>query len=218
MRREPLLAGLLCVAGAFLVLVGTGREWVLVEVIGSPLLPGREVPVTGNDLAPGLRALGLVGLAGVPALAATRGRGRALVGLVLLAVGIAVLSLVVRLELSGLGLGGRALISDPVEQAGGAQGESFDLTAWPVVTALGGLVLALAGLLVAARGRRWASLGRRYEAPSAGTAAPPAAPADGAVAERELWEALDRGEDPTGASPDATRPADPPGNRPTSRD
>ena len=197
MRREPLLAALLCVAGAFLVLVGVRNPWVLVQVVSSPLLPEREVGVTGTDLAPGLRALGLVGLAGVPALAATRGRGRVVVGLLLLAVGVAVVAVVVGLETTGLRLGGRAAVSDPVREAGGAVGESWDLTGWSIGTAVGGLVLALAGLLVAVRGRRWTSLGRRYDAPSAVAAAPAA---EGPVAERDLWEALDRGEDPTGAA------------------
>lgn len=195
MRREPLLAALLCVLGAFVVLGGAGRAWVLVGA-ASPLLESREVGVTGADLAPGLRALGLVGLAGVPALAASRGRGRQLVGLVLLLVGACVMAVVVRLELSRLGLGGMALVSDPVREAGGASGESFDLTVWSVLTAFGGLVLLLAGLLVMVRGGQWAALGRRYEAPAAREEV--AAP-DAPVAERELWEALDRGEDPTAA-------------------
>ena len=202
MKRGPLLAALLCVAGAFLVLVGVGRAWVLVDVVGSPLLPDRQVAVEGADLAPGLRALGLVGLAGVPALAATRGRGRTIVGLLLLVTGLAVLAAVVRLEATGLRLGGLALISDPVREAGGAEGESFDLTGWPVVTALGGLVLALGGLLVTAKGRSWSALGRRYDAPAAAKAA---------AGETDLWAALDRGEDPTGTQ-------DPPGSGTGPRD
>lgn len=203
-----MLAALLCVLGAFLVLVGVGNDWVVVGVAGNPLLPARELGVSGADLAPGLRALGIVGLAGVPALAATRGRGRVVVGLLLLAVGLGLLVAVVRLELTGLRLGGRALVSDAVREAGGAQGESFDLTGWSVVTALGGLVLALAGLLVTARGRSWEALGRRYDVPAAGAATPSG---EEPAAERDLWEALDRGEDPT-------RGADPPGNGSTARD
>lgn len=204
MRREPLLAGLLCVVGAFVVLVGAGNAWAAVDVTGGPLLPAREIAVMGGDLAPGLRALGLVGLAGVPALAATRGRGRVVVGLLLLVVGAAVVTIVLRLS-TGAGLDGRALISDPVREAGGAAGGSVDLTGWSYGTALGGVVLALAGLLVAVRGRRWTALGRRYEAPSASS--PP--PADGPAAERDLWAALDRGEDPTGPADPPASPAEP---------
>lgn len=189
----PLAAALLCLAGAFLVLVGVGNAWVLVDVAGGPLLPARSVPVTGGDLAGGLRALGLVGLAGVPALAATRGRGRQAVGLLLLLTGLAVALVVARLELTGLRLDGRALISDPVREAGGTHGAAARATGWPYATACGGLLVAAAGLLMTLRGRRWSALGRRYDAPSEPRPA----------GERDLWEALDRGEDPTG-------PQDPP--------
>jgi uncharacterized membrane protein (TIGR02234 family) len=199
--KGPVLAGLLCVAGAFLVLVGLGNPWTVVEVVGSPLLPERQVDVAGSELAPGLRALGLVGLAGVPALAASRGRGRTVVGLLLLLAGAAVVTGVLGLRV-GDGFDERVLSTDSVREAGGAEGEAFDRTSWPYVTAFGGLLLALAGLQAAVKGRRWSGLGRRYDAP---TAAPPPA------GERDLWEALDRGEDPTG-------PQDPPSSGAQPRD
>lgn len=186
MRRGPLLAALLCVAGAFLVLVGAGREWVVVDVAGDALLPGRSVDVDGADLAPGLRALGLLGLAGVPALAASRGRGRRVVGLVVLLTGAGAVAVTARLVAAGLG--DRALLTAAVRDAGEGATSS---TAWPYVTVLGGLLLLASGLLVMLRGPRWAALGRRYDAP----APPPERP----VGERDLWEALDRGEDPTAA-------------------
>jgi uncharacterized membrane protein (TIGR02234 family) len=192
-RKGPLLAALLCVAGASVVLVGAGRAWVLVEVAGSPLLPDRQVAVDGTDLAPGLRALGLLGLAGVPALAASRGRGRLLVGLVVLLTGLGVLAVTTRLLISGLG--DLALLTAAVRDAGTPDGVATATTGWPVVAALGGLLLAAGGLLVMVRGPRWAALGRRYDAP----APEPAPDAAVAVAERDLWEALDRGEDPTAA-------------------
>jgi hypothetical protein len=61
---------------------------------------------------------------------------------------------------------------------------------WPVATALGGLLVAGAGGLALVRGRRWPALGARYDRP-AGAAA--RAPQSGA----EVWDALDRGDDPT---------------------
>jgi hypothetical protein len=82
----------------------------------------------------------VVALAGVVAIAATRGWSRALVGVVLVAVGLA------------------------------------DLPR--------GALLAATGVLVAVRGPRWPALGARYEAP-------------GPMSERDAWDALDRGEDPT---------------------
>jgi uncharacterized membrane protein (TIGR02234 family) len=181
-RREPLLAALLCLVGAFLVLVGVGQEWAHVEVAAGPLAPESTVDVAGRDLAAGVQALGLVGLAGVVAIAATRSWGRVVVG--------------VLLALAGLGIVVAAAGVDVVVEAGRvAQGE-VGPTPWRAVTVGGGVLLVGAGVLVAVRGRRWSSLGRRYEPPAAEPVAPaPAAP------ERELWEALDRGEDPTAAAP-----------------
>ena len=58
--------------------------------------------------------------------------------------------------------------------------------AWPVLGVAGAVAVAAAGTLAVARGRRWPVLGARYERPAH---RPP-------VADR-LWDALDRGEDPT---------------------
>ena len=189
MNRELAAAVLLCLVGAFLVLVGAGRDWVVVDVAGNGLLPPRRLGVQGSELVAGVRALGLVGLAGVVALAATRRWGRVVVGLLLAVVGLGVL-----LSVIGADLAVEAVRSDSVAEAGGADGAGRT-TAWPLGTALGGLLLALAGALVALRGRRWAALGRRYDAPAARPA--PAGPTGTA----QLWDALDRGEDPTAPDP-----------------
>jgi LPXTG-motif cell wall-anchored protein len=60
---------------------------------------------------------------------------------------------------------------------------------WPVATALGGLLVAGAGGLTLARGRRWPGLGTRYDRPAGAARAPETG--------TELWDALDRGDDPT---------------------
>ena len=64
-------------------------------------------------------------------------------------------------------------------------------TPWPLVAVAAGALVAAGGGLIAVRGRRWVELGRRYESP-AGAPAPDRDPR-----ERRLWDALDRGEDPT---------------------
>lgn len=182
MRREPLLAALLCLVGAFLVLVGVGREWAQVQVPAGPLAPASTVGLPGRDLAAGVQALGLVGLAGVVAIAATRHWGRVAVG--------------VLLALAGLGVVLTVATVDVVAEARQVVDGEVGVTPWRGVTVAGGVMLLAAGALVAARGHAWASLGRRYEPPAAQPVAPaPVAP------ERELWEALDRGEDPTAAAP-----------------
>ena len=203
-RRGLSTAVLLCLLGAFLVLVAAGRSWVSVEVAAGPLAEARTESRTGTDIVPGLSALGLLGLAGVVALAATRRTGRALVGLVLLATGVGVVVTALSADLT--------TVSEPLA------GETGDVTidtsvVWSTATALGGLLLAGAGLLTVVAGRSWPALGQRYDAP-AGAAAPVAAqePAE-QLTEKGLWEALDRGEDPTAnlgtlAGPPADREAD----------
>ena len=102
--------------------------------------------------------------------------------------------------LGGVGFVGNAIFSDQKlakeskMKAGGALSDDSRGTVWPYACAAGGLLLAAAGALVAARGRRWAALSQRYDAPAVREQAPPTPER----AERELWESLDRGEDPTG--------------------
>ena len=182
-RRGLGTAVLLCLLGAFVVLVAAGRSWVEVDVAATPLADARTDSRTGTDLVPGLSALGLVGLAGVVALAATRRTGRTLVGLVLLATGTGVLAAV------GAGT--------PGDLPGSPADAVPSPTPWPAVTAAGGVLLAAAGALTVAVGRSWPALGQRFEAP-AGAAVPaePQQPVE-QVTDRGLWEALDRGEDPT---------------------
>ncbi|MCW2681625.1 MAG: Trp biosynthesis associated, transrane protein Oprn/Chp [Frankiales bacterium] len=195
MRREPLLAALLCLLGSFLVLVAVGREWALIDLLGSGLLPARELGVRGSDLVPGVRALGLVALAGVVAIPATKRWGRTVVGVLLALVGAGVVVATYRVH-SDLFV--TVTGSAVVREAGGNAGDTMTETVWPYVCAFGGILVAAAGLLVVARGRRWAAMGRRYDPPAAKTAVPPA--------ERDLWEALDRGDDPTAADPEAEGP------------
>ncbi|MGC9667394.1 Trp biosynthesis-associated membrane protein [Planosporangium sp. 12N6] len=60
---------------------------------------------------------------------------------------------------------------------------------WPLATVLGGLLVAGAGGLAVARGRQWPGMAARYERP-ARVSGP-------ARSEAQIWDALDRGEDPT---------------------
>lgn len=192
------MAVALCLLGAVVVIVAAGRTWVELPAVRDALLPGRRRDVTGSDLAPGVRALGVVGLAGVVALAATRSRGRTLVGLLLAVVGGGVGLESVR---AATDLEGRLARMDQVQDAAGTL--AVEGTAWPWVAVVGGVLLMLAGLLVAVRGRHWAGLSARYEPPivNGGSVAPvdPSAVARSAPdrSDRALWDELDRGGDPT---------------------
>jgi len=67
-------------------------------------------------------------------------------------------------------------------------GTGVRLSPWALLCLAGGLAVAAAGLAAWRGGRSWPAMGARYERPR-----PKAAPASDA----ELWDALDRGEDPT---------------------
>lgn len=185
--REPVVAVLLDLAGAALVLLAAGRPWAR-ALLERPPLPAVAVAASGRSVAPVAAALGLVGLAGVVAILATRGAGRLVTGVLLVLAGAWVVAASVAVELDP-----SAALRPSAERVSGVQGvtvEGIRVTTWPRVCLVGGALLSAAGVLTAVRGRRWAALSERYEAPGADRPVAPAAPA-------ELWNALDRGEDPT---------------------
>jgi hypothetical protein len=166
--RGRTLAVVVCAAGAGLALLAAGRTWTHVTVVRPAPLPPLHEAKTGVALLPWLSALALVALAGAGALLATRGLVRAAVGVLLV--------------LSGLGLAAGAITR---LVAGAAPG-------WPLATALGGLLVAGSGVLTVANGRDWPAMGARYERAARPSDAPGAA-----RSEAQIWDALDRGEDPT---------------------
>ncbi|MDX6197048.1 MAG: hypothetical protein QOJ79_199 [Actinomycetota bacterium] len=180
-RRELVVAVLLCLVGSSAVLLAVSRAWVSYQLPAAAPLPAKSFQVDGTRLAPGARALALVGLAGVAAVLATRRLGRAVIGGLLAAAGLGIVGVV-----------GRALAdpdaairrSRPFVDVHFARGAS--LGPWPYVALLGALLVAAAGVVVAVRGRSWAAMSERYDAPAR------TSPGEGS-----LWEALDRGEDPT---------------------
>ena len=186
-RRELGAAVLLCLLGAVLVLAAGSAGWLVVQEVPAPPLPTTTTRLTGGALVP-VRALGLLALAGVVALLAAKRIGRALVGLILLLAGVGI-----------AGLTADVLVHPRAYTTVAGAALSTTLAPWPC--ALGGLLIALAGVLVVARGGRWAALSKRYESPAArreqaDSAAAPDQP-DQPLAERALWEALDKGDDPT---------------------
>jgi uncharacterized membrane protein (TIGR02234 family) len=167
-RRELTVTVLLCAFGALVELLAVGRTWTTVTT-GS----GVTHDYSGSSMAQAVRPLALVALAGAAALLATKRWGRIAVGVLLVAAAFGI-ALAVNVA------------KDPA-----VSGTVHHLPAWRVVAAVGSLPVFFAGLAAAARGNRWSVMSARYEAP-------------GAVRERAqdpdvaLWEALDRGDDPTG--------------------
>jgi uncharacterized membrane protein (TIGR02234 family) len=156
-------------AGVMLAATGAGQAWARVSAavelpgVGSARLGGAEL--TGNDLAP-LGALALLGLALLVAVAATRGRGRWVVGLALLALGTT-------LVLGGA-LGGQRVEDEAVQRARSGVLEGIPAgtglmvarpPGGPLLVVAGGLLLAAAGAEALRRGARWPALGQAFRAP-----------------------------------------------------
>lgn len=207
---------LLCAVGAALALLAASRGWVTVSVSrGSPLPPVHE---SGRTVEPLVPALGVVGLAGVAGLLATRRTGRLLLGALL---GLAGLVVVAR-ALPHLAAPSPERATELLDAHGrsvgvrsGSPAIAVSHPAWPLLAAAGGVVLAAGGVITVLRHRRWPGMSSRYDAPAArpthgGTAGDTASRTDGAAngggaagataasaSSQHLWDAIDRGEDPT---------------------
>lgn len=167
-RRGLTVAVLVCAAGAGLALLAASRGWGEVTQPRPAPLPPLVETRTGPRW---LSALALVALAGSGALPATRGLARQAVGVLLVTCG------------AGLMIG--AVVG--VSRAGADPG-------WPVLCALAGVVVAAVGGLTVRRGRSWPTMGTRYERSPERAAA---RSSGSAPTEASLWDAIDRGEDPT---------------------
>jgi uncharacterized membrane protein (TIGR02234 family) len=191
-RRQHVSALLGLAAGGVLALGVAQPDWVRMtgeaaagQATGSSVVVSVGLP--GSSVAVWVVPLALVSLAGALGVLASRGRARQVVGVVLLLAGLGIVadSLVVLEDPTSAAVSATA----GTAQALDASGVRVSTEAgWPVVAAVGGVVVAAAAVAVVLRGRGWAAMAARYDAP--GETAPLRAPAD-------PWAALDRGEDPT---------------------
>ena len=179
------------VVGGTMCLVFAGRAWG--EAAVDDGLTTTTEQATGRDLLPLAPAVGLLALAAVVAIPATRHVGRLAVGLVLALAGLATAIGSVRLA--------RDLSSQVISWA--SQGEAAEsvhgATARPaaaLLTGAGGLLVAGVGVAVLGRGRTWPGMGRRFDR-DGGTGGEPQTDAPRSVSSRDTWDALDRGDDPT---------------------
>ena len=199
-RRQLSVPVGLCLAASSGALVAAGRIWATGTVAAIPPLPAQELAITGAGAGTPVRGLAVVGLAGTVAVIAARGWLRPLVGALLLLAGMGIVA-------ASLGFDPGAALADASFPASGRMVAEAGTTPWPALSAACGAGLALAGLLVVLRGRGGGGLSQKYDSPVAGPAAADSGSAgptvgaveqDAAASERALWEALDRGEDPTG--------------------
>ena len=190
-RRGLTVAVLLVVTGAVVVLMAATRTFWTMHV-PSAAVAGAFVfiAVPGTQAAPATTALGVLGLAAAALMLAASGRWRQAVGgLVLLA---GVLGAVAALR---SGHGAYAYVQAHPAAGGATTGIGGDRTGWPFVAAFGAALMALGGGLALLRGRSWPGWSNRYDRGAAATASPAADRRDQTA--HELWDALDRGEDPT---------------------
>ncbi|MEV4171456.1 Trp biosynthesis-associated membrane protein [Nonomuraea sp. NPDC049709] len=184
-RRGELWGWVVATAvGCLLVLIAAGQSWVRV-------LQGLDATApTGGELSPVLTPVALAGLAGVVAVLATKGAGRRAVG-VLLALCGAGAGLGVWTALGGDNVSGWLREQNVLRGAAELPWEIVPLG--PVVASAGAALMVAGGVLAVVRGGRWAGMSARYDREPA-----PAAGAGAQVKDdRALWDALDRGDDPT---------------------
>ncbi|MFJ3642203.1 TIGR02234 family membrane protein [Streptomyces sp. NPDC090108] len=191
-RRSLALALLFGALGAAVSLLATRQRWSE----GTTTVAGGAFPLIakGSDVTGVPAALAVVGLAALVAVFAVRRAGRLLVAALLALSGAGI----VAAALSGAS-DSTALDDKAAEATGDASATVAALThtGWPYVAAAGGVLILLAGLLALRYGSLWPAMSGRYER---GGERPrrTARPVDPERPE-EIWKALDRGEDPTGA-------------------
>ncbi|MEV8631498.1 Trp biosynthesis-associated membrane protein [Streptosporangium sp. NPDC051023] len=194
-----------CAAGAGLVLLAAGRDWVTVTY------GARAVPVSAAELAPALGPAAWAALAAVVAVLATRGLWRRIVGVAMALCGAGVIAAAVS---GGRPDAGLAIAAEHAPMAAKAT-DVVQIAAplvWPVLAGAGGLLLLAGGVVAALRGGRWPGMSERYDRQGPGREGAARASAGGAQTDRELWDAIDLGADPT-ADPEGEIPAAPRENR-----
>lgn len=179
--------GLVLLGGAG-ALLASGRAWQTVTAPRPRPFTDEVVAVSGRTLEPAVAALGVVALAGVVAVLATRGMARRIVGVVLAGAAVAMAWPAVAGLRTVSAQRARSLVNDAHAAAG------LDLAhppraavhlVWPALTLVCAVAVLAGGIAVALWGHRWLVMSARYEAP-----APQRADAT-------LWSDLDRGRDPT---------------------
>lgn len=185
-RRELALAAGGCAIAGAAVLFASGRRWVRYAVAG-----GGQVSAgpTGHDVAAGATALGLVMLAAVVALPATRGWVRRAVGLLVAAAGTGTIGLATYVIASPGDAAGSRFVG--VSSFLPSPAVKVQASGWPWVDVCAGAVALVAGLFALLHSRQWPAMGRRYESGKAR-----AGTSTGST-ETSMWDRLDQGDDPT---------------------
>ncbi|MCP3817311.1 TIGR02234 family membrane protein [Streptomyces sp. A3M-1-3] len=190
-RRSVGPALLLGAVGAAVVLLASGQTWAEgTAAVGGGTL---SLDVDGRDVTGVPAALAIVGLAALVAVFAVRRAGRVLVAalLALSGAGAALAAFLGASDSDALNEEAARIAADSA-----ATVDAVSHTAWPFVSAAGGLLILLAGLLALRYGANWPAMSGRYERDGSPRVRKTRSAVDPERPE-ELWKALDRGEDPT---------------------
>ncbi len=196
-RRQYGVTIAVLIVAAIAMIVAYGATWITatVPVFRGEVTPTRLVSLTGSMLIGAGPAAGWVAAACAAGIVATRTWGRTAIGILAALAGAAGGVPAVTFILSRGPLVDEALAGDEALAVSG--------NAWWAVAALSGLAVMASGAVTAVRGRRWPSLSARYERKphgagmrAGGAETKPGAPGADASA-ITMWDALDRGEDPT---------------------
>ena len=183
----------LLLGGALLVLWGSAMAWLTWSQPDAITISRLQGDRSGAELRPLMRAMGFVALTAVPAVIALRGRGRRALGAV---VGIASGLLVAYAAVDAMAYRRRPVLRDLAPNGGCLSARDVTCIAdrhapllGPLLVLVGAALLLVAGLIAVRQGGGWTGLGSSYEAPGAAPEPP--------VTEKGVWDALDRGDDPT---------------------
>jgi uncharacterized membrane protein (TIGR02234 family) len=203
-RRELTATVLLAILGGVVAWVAAGRVWANGST--DQAQSGFAVSATGNDLSAAVTALGLTSLAGALALLATRRLARRLVGALLVVVGVGIAANAATAR--GAGHAAHVLGEKAAVKGFAAGAVPAHTTSWWLLAVAGGVLVVLAGAAAIARGGAWPGMSSRYEnaAPAVGRTAHDHRAAGTGSTAKDLWDALDRGEDPTEAESAVTGP------------
>ena len=175
---------LLAVVGGALALGASSQAWQTVTAARARPLADQAVAVSGRTLDGAGTALAVVALAGAVALLATRGRARRIVGGLLVLTGVA-LGWRSVLGLSAVAAGRARELVSAADSGVGVERVAVGVhPVWPLLSLASGLLIAGAGVLAVVTAAGWSTMSARYESPAPQTDA-------------SLWNALDRGDDPT---------------------
>lgn len=183
--KLSLLLGSLVASG--LVFLGWTQEWFSVAIVDGPLLS-----VQGDVAAPAVSTLALTCLVLIGALSIAGPFFRAVLGVLEILLGVAVVFSGV-LALTDPIAASASAISDATGIAGAtslpALVASLTVSAWPWVSTVGGALVSLLGLAVIVTSRQWPASTRKYSAVRV-------EPAEGRTAVDD-WDSLSDGTDPT---------------------